>query len=125
MIRRPPRSTRTDTLFPYTTLFRAANSDTERCTEYGAEHQASLAPATGPEQTASSASRRQDPSGARRARGRERCGKVATIRHRQADAGDRHKNRRTPERTATRRGTMAAKEDRKSTRLNSSTYCAT
>src|SRR3546814_6862003 len=25
MIRRPPRSTRTDTLFPYTTLFRAAN----------------------------------------------------------------------------------------------------
>src|SRR3546814_19683678 len=26
MIRRPPRSTRTDTLFPYTTLFRAALS---------------------------------------------------------------------------------------------------
>src|SRR3546814_11193299 len=25
MIRRPPRSTRTDTLFPYTTLFRAAS----------------------------------------------------------------------------------------------------
>src|SRR3546814_2837920 len=25
MIRRPPRSTRTDTLFPYTTLFRSAN----------------------------------------------------------------------------------------------------
>src|SRR3546814_5153384 len=25
MIRRPPRSTRTDTLFPYTTLFRAGN----------------------------------------------------------------------------------------------------
>src|SRR3546814_18058011 len=31
MIRRPPRSTRTDTLFPYTTLFRAAYlSRTER-----------------------------------------------------------------------------------------------
>src|SRR3546814_4927176 len=31
MIRRPPRSTRTDTLFPYTTLFRsAAESDRER-----------------------------------------------------------------------------------------------
>src|SRR3546814_6820157 len=28
MIRRPPRSTRTDTLFPYTTLFRSV-----RCTE--------------------------------------------------------------------------------------------
>src|SRR3546814_10059940 len=27
MIRRPPRSTRTDTLFPYTTLFRSANGD--------------------------------------------------------------------------------------------------
>src|SRR3546814_4567285 len=28
MIRRPPRSTRTDTLFPYTTLSRSANSCT-------------------------------------------------------------------------------------------------
>src|SRR3546814_6638489 len=27
MIRRPPRSTRTDTLFPYTTLFRSAESE--------------------------------------------------------------------------------------------------
>src|SRR3546814_18646389 len=27
MIRRPPRSTRTDTLFPYTTLFRSASDD--------------------------------------------------------------------------------------------------
>src|SRR3546814_9889621 len=27
MIRRPPRSTRTDTLFPYTTLFRSARED--------------------------------------------------------------------------------------------------
>src|SRR3546814_11597498 len=27
MIRRPPRSTRTDTLFPYTTLFRSAGWD--------------------------------------------------------------------------------------------------
>src|SRR3546814_13545213 len=27
MIRRPPRSTRTDTLFPYTTLFRSGNDD--------------------------------------------------------------------------------------------------
>src|SRR3546814_5272224 len=30
MIRRPPRSTRTDTLFPYTTLFRSA-LDAEKC----------------------------------------------------------------------------------------------
>src|SRR3546814_4605648 len=27
MIRRPPRSTRTDTLFPYTTLFRSMSAD--------------------------------------------------------------------------------------------------
>src|SRR3546814_2939859 len=29
MIRRPPRSTRTDTLFPYTTLFRSATARAE------------------------------------------------------------------------------------------------
>src|SRR3546814_9683577 len=29
MIRRPPRSTRTDTLFPYTTLFRSEHSSVE------------------------------------------------------------------------------------------------
>src|SRR3546814_19077757 len=31
MIRRPPRSTRTDTLFPYTTLFRSQDRTQERC----------------------------------------------------------------------------------------------
>src|SRR3546814_8428097 len=30
MIRRPPRSTRTDTLFPYTTLFRSFLAETRR-----------------------------------------------------------------------------------------------
>src|SRR3546814_8883273 len=30
MIRRPPRSTRTDTLFPYTTLFRSLQSFSDR-----------------------------------------------------------------------------------------------
>src|SRR3546814_5055139 len=30
MIRRPPRSTRTDTLFPYTTLFRSSNGSIDR-----------------------------------------------------------------------------------------------
>src|SRR3546814_2641602 len=30
MIRRPPRSTRTDTLFPYTTLFRSAVVDDQQ-----------------------------------------------------------------------------------------------
>src|SRR3546814_4690096 len=32
MIRRPPRSTRTDTLFPYTTLFRSARPTYRRAT---------------------------------------------------------------------------------------------
>src|SRR3546814_3633611 len=31
MIRRPPRSTRTDTLFPYTTLFRSHGGATRAC----------------------------------------------------------------------------------------------
>src|SRR3546814_18628646 len=33
MLRRPPRSTRTDTLFPYTTLFRSV-----RTAHFGADH---------------------------------------------------------------------------------------
>src|SRR3546814_16449059 len=33
MIRRPPRSTRTDTLFPYTTLFRSRRALEERVTD--------------------------------------------------------------------------------------------
>ena len=32
MIRRPPRSTRTDTLFPYTTLFRSYDYNPYSCT---------------------------------------------------------------------------------------------
>src|SRR3546814_3212078 len=49
MIRRPPRSTRTDTLFPYTTLFRsqaAKNADTalaRALTESGARAARTLA----------------------------------------------------------------------------------
>src|SRR3546814_3098081 len=35
MIRRPPRSTRTDTLFPYTTLFRSTDRIAERTVERG------------------------------------------------------------------------------------------
>src|SRR3546814_18090225 len=34
MIRRPPRSTRTDTLFPYTTLFRSRGNDDSRLGEH-------------------------------------------------------------------------------------------
>src|SRR3546814_10011950 len=34
MIRRPPRSTRTDTLFPYTTLFRSVAPGVPGCGEF-------------------------------------------------------------------------------------------
>src|SRR3546814_12974058 len=38
MIRRPPRSTRTDTLFPYTTLFRSVDGRLEVIGTVGQEH---------------------------------------------------------------------------------------
>src|SRR3546814_9173989 len=37
MIRRPPRSTRTDTLFPYTTLFRSDQADQHEGADLGVE----------------------------------------------------------------------------------------
>src|SRR3546814_18136290 len=43
MIRRPPRSTRTDTLFPYTTLFRSFGAGNLACQQFqpgdGSDHQ--------------------------------------------------------------------------------------
>src|SRR3546814_14537148 len=44
MIRRPPRSTRTDTLFPYTTLFRSENARATAVPEprYAAAHKAGI-----------------------------------------------------------------------------------
>src|SRR3546814_5275566 len=38
MIRRPPRSTRTDTLFPYTTLFRSGLRRRDGVEEVGRQH---------------------------------------------------------------------------------------
>src|SRR3546814_4766407 len=38
MIRRPPRSTRTDTLFPYTTLFRSTRNMETYTDRYGVDH---------------------------------------------------------------------------------------
>src|SRR3546814_6232764 len=42
MIRRPPRSTRTDTLFPYTTLFRSVGDNTFKVQYPGGRAQTSL-----------------------------------------------------------------------------------
>src|SRR3546814_9097721 len=43
MIRRPPRSTRTDTLFPYTTLFRSAAAPSSAWSRSGREQSCELA----------------------------------------------------------------------------------
>src|SRR3546814_1299840 len=42
MIRRPPRSTRTDTLFPYTTLFRSPEETTDGTAAAGAQSRGAL-----------------------------------------------------------------------------------
>src|SRR3546814_1065191 len=44
MIRRPPRSTRTDTLFPYTTLFRSHSAHRKRRASYPKRRSAAGAP---------------------------------------------------------------------------------
>src|SRR3546814_9078687 len=108
MIRRPPRSTRTDTLFPYTTLFRS---------EVGQGG----APDAGP-LAHGGEGRHADPAGRTHASvaqriyafgrpvrilmGGDRPGKL----YRPLDAGSRN---------------LEAKGDRKSTRLNSRHQCAT
>src|SRR3546814_13656698 len=46
MIRRPPRSTRTDTLFPYTTLFRSTDHDQRACCSHRRAVAWRTAPAT-------------------------------------------------------------------------------
>src|SRR3546814_3921379 len=44
MLRRPPRSTRTDTLFPYTALFRSWHRSTERALGFNQHHDAARRP---------------------------------------------------------------------------------
>src|SRR3546814_14552663 len=44
MIRRPPRSTRTDTLFPYTTLFRSPLLPVERGSSHGSLRHRAVSP---------------------------------------------------------------------------------
>src|SRR3546814_13194307 len=52
MIRRPPRSTRTDTLFPYTTLFRSLPGQRRRQRQGLHRVQVRLRPRAGPAQAA-------------------------------------------------------------------------
>src|SRR3546814_8823383 len=112
MIRRPPRSTRTDTLFPYTTLFRSRphkdrrkSTSTTPCdpsASYGGTRDAAKSP-----RNAGGRCARKNHSGSR-------------IWHRDhvAPPDTRHLRRVSTHDPAQRR------QDRKSTRLNSSHYCA-
>src|SRR3546814_21147590 len=108
MIRRPPRSTRTDTLFPYTTLFRSPPSQTRR------PHEVLHLP-------------RQHPLDQRTLRRRDRLLpdvsiRVARPRRARQDHRARQRTAAVPAtqgrpRRPRRQGTV---RDRKSTRLNSS-----
>src|SRR3546814_1764571 len=101
MRRRPPRSTRTDTLFPYTTLFRSQNKEaapTKQRLQHGTESRAeSHATSHRSEQPA------EGPS-------------TLFVRIQAADEhqGERH------DATGTQAGQGTPQGDRKSTRLNSS-----
>src|SRR3546814_8139957 len=102
MIRRPPRSTRTDTLFPYTTLFRSlllgiASEIFGKLYTGNSDH---------------------------KFRGIQKCADILRMIDSECDgAGEREQLR-----SGTSEGTFAfqgdAYDDRKSTRLNYSHYCA-
>src|SRR3546814_14931377 len=109
MIRRPPRSTRTDTLFPYTTLFRSDQDETDRQRDRqpGGEHQAA--------EPQDAADRVERWKGAPR---RQRAIAVDenVDQHEMTVGGEEERGREHREELADRR----TGGDRKSTRLNSS-----
>src|SRR3546814_1931595 len=73
MIRRPPRSTRTDTLFPYTTLFRSRQRDSRAGRpERAACRSRSSAPRQSPGDAHGRARRRSRPAGQGRGGGDRR-----------------------------------------------------
>src|SRR3546814_17112274 len=128
MIRRPPRSTRTDTLFPYTTLFRSGGSgrevsDTSRCqTVPAAEYR--LQRAAGGDRERHREGLSVDPHlrSARRVRGRRRrdrksvvSGKRVSVR---VDLGGRRiiKKKKANNRIATTRSYVRQREDYKTKR---------
>src|SRR3546814_14748523 len=100
MIRRPPRTTRTDTLFPYTTLFRSGDALLERRLPLGA------------------GARGRDPRGGGEPGVVARARGVPPSRRQRLDAAPL----RPPAGTggAADVARYAAQTDRKSTRLNSS-----
>src|SRR3546814_19459201 len=113
MIRRPPRSTRTDTLFPYTTLFRSLRvtlrrEDRERMTDHPNDD------AGDPEPQAQTQCRRQravdDGDHAWRAGQEDRLGERAVQRHLEAfDAGRHVTSAPPPKEKKARKKLVAAK----------------
>src|SRR3546814_8238861 len=113
MIRRPPRSTRTDALFPYTTLFRSAEGGAERIPLQRAE--SLIDRHARPLGELGRALRTDEPSigiDGNRVPG------LSAQQHIEGDA--QGPGLRVPERGVER----ADRGDRKSTRLHSSTKCA-
>src|SRR3546814_7562763 len=94
MIRRPPRSTRTDTLFPYTTLVRSRSRHRRAADRRGRRQPAPLARAVDDRHYPLSAPARL------------------------YRAGSRPRPRAWPDREVGGQGTGARTRDRKSTRLN-------
>src|SRR3546814_9690957 len=116
MVRRPPRSTRTDTLFPYTTLFRSADARRIQAPPGAAGGQA-VDPQLRPRPALSDHPR--VPDGVTRLRRESHYSRAMTVTTRFAPAptGNLHVGN---VRTALHNWLWARKQDRKSTRLNSS-----
>src|SRR3546814_3745952 len=79
MIRRPPRSTRTDTLFPYPTLFRSVGAD-EDCTYVGTEGLVGYGPQSSVAVAVAIEKRHVEPVGHSRVPGRGPKERVALLR---------------------------------------------
>src|SRR3546814_1493794 len=138
MIRRPPRSTRTDTLFPYTTLFRSEKllvvDDDYRCTGLitvkDMEKAVNFPDATKDEsgRLRVAAATNTGDSGVERAEALidAECDLVVVDTahgHSKMVAVTVEKIKKLSNRVQVLAGNVATGEDRKSTRLNSSPYC--
>src|SRR3546814_5954202 len=121
MIRRPPRSTRTDTLFPYTTLFRSHRARVA-CR---VEHSRLWLAGAVPEWPARDVHVGRTGAAPRPARDRRLADQAAGPLLRRAQAGTGHRSRCPPEglvpgrsRADCRTTARVCAVDRKSTRLN-------
>src|SRR3546814_5411090 len=119
MIRRPPRSTRTDTLFPYTTLFRSLISKTSAERQRRRIVQFVIHLSKGSDRFSRFDALRKDPCKRhRRRRQRAKRGRVAAERQ-HARARMEIEHTRSPLKAPIGGGNQL-EFDRKSTRLNSS-----